>query len=73
MVNIDLSVPELKEFILNDSTPFKVVDPTSLPQKTQLAMCEFMRGKTAPHLLYIYSHDYASFRNLVISGKIIIK
>ncbi|TKF41855.1 hypothetical protein FCV64_17820 [Vibrio lentus] len=73
MVNVNLLVPELKEFILNDSTPFKVVDPISLLPKTQLALNEFMRGKTGPHLYYIYSHDYSSFRYLVISGKIIIK
>ncbi|AWA98012.1 hypothetical protein CU052_00670 [Vibrio harveyi] len=73
MVDAISLVPELEEFILNEHTPFKVVNPNNLPPKTQVAMYEFMNGKSAPHTVYIYSHDYRLFRNLVISGRITIK
>ncbi len=73
MVDVVSLVPELTEFILNENTPFMVVNPDSLPPNTQVAMDEFMTGKSVPHAVYIYSHDYRLFRHLVISGKITIK
>ncbi|MEZ9171739.1 hypothetical protein AB4122_09770 [Vibrio cyclitrophicus] len=73
MVDVISLVPELEEFMLNEHTPFKVVNPNNLPPKTQVAMDEFMNGKSAPHAVYIYSHDYRLFRNLAISGRITIK
>ncbi|CAK2517789.1 conserved hypothetical protein [Vibrio crassostreae] len=73
MIDVISLVPELEEFMLNEHTPFKVVNPNSLPPKTQVAMDEFMNGKSVPHTVYIYSHDYRLFRNLVISGRITIK
>ncbi|MEZ8192710.1 hypothetical protein [Vibrio sp. 1F279] len=65
------SLPELKEFDL-ENVAFKVVDPTQLPQKTLSAFDEFMAGSTAPHRIYVYSHDYARFCMLVREGHISI-
>ncbi len=48
----------------------KVVDPTTLPEKTLAAFNNFMMGKTAPHRVYVYSHDYDRFCTLVRKGNI---
>ena len=65
------ALPELTEFEL-ENVVFKVVDPTQLPQQTLSAFDEFIAGSTAPHPIYVYSHDYARFCKLVRSGHISI-
>ncbi|WP_299140970.1 hypothetical protein [uncultured Vibrio sp.] len=65
------TLPELTEFELKN-VAFKVVDPTQLPENTLSAFDEFIAGSTAPHPVYVYSHDYARFCMLVREGHISI-
>lgn len=70
-VNFDLLLPELEEFSMPD-VPFRVVDPTELPERTLEAFNAYMRGSAAPHPTYVYSHDYSRFCMLVRRGDITI-
>lgn len=67
----DTLLPELTEFSIADD-PFKVVDPTGLPEKTRKAFDEFMRDASSPQAFCVYSHDYARFCKLVRDGDITI-
>ncbi|ELR64528.1 hypothetical protein C942_02341 [Photobacterium marinum] len=70
-IEFDLLLPELSEFEM-DNVPFKVVDPSELPERTLKAFDAYMRGSAAPHRVYVYSHDYSRFCMLVRRGDIII-
>lgn len=70
-VEFDLLLPNLEEFEM-DNVPYKVVDPSSLPERTLVAFDAYMRGSTVPHRVYVYSHDYSRFCMLVRRGDIII-
>ena len=65
----DSLLPELKEFSIPD-TPFKVVDPTGLPDETRKAFDEFMADASSPSPFCVYSHDYSRFCKLVRQGDI---
>ena len=65
------ALPELEEFEL-ENVIFKVVDPTLLPPKTLSAFDQFMAGSTAPHPVFVYSHDYTRFCTLARKGQISI-
>ncbi|EAS40740.1 hypothetical protein C9J48_10990 [Photobacterium profundum] len=70
-VEFNLLLPELNEFEI-DNVQYKVVDPTELPDRTFKAFDAYMRGSAAPHLVYVYSHDYSHFCMLVRRGDITI-
>lgn len=65
-------LPELTPFELEGS-PFPVVNPTVLPDNINLALDEFMQGKTASHPTYIYIQDWQEFCAAVEHGYITIK
>lgn len=65
----DSLLPELREFSLPD-VPFKVVDPTALPEHTRQAFDDFIADASAPSAFCAYSHDYSRFCKLVRQGKI---
>jgi len=67
----DSLLPELKEFSIPD-VPFKVVDPTALPDRTSTTFNEFMTSSSVPGAFCVYSHDYSRFCNLVRKGEITI-
>lgn len=66
------SQPELIPFNL-PNVPFKVIDPSSLPDTYQRAFEEFLAGSSAPHPIYAYQHDYERFILLIEQGRIEIK
>lgn len=68
MEEVEWIVPQLEMFRLHEDIPFLVVDPSGLPVNIKDALDEFMIGQTVPHNIYIYSHDYEFFRQLVQSG-----
>jgi len=70
-VEFNLVLPELNEFKM-DNVPYKVVDPTELPERTLKAFDAYMMGSAAPHPVYVYSHDYSRFCMLVRRGDITI-
>ncbi|WP_036798989.1 hypothetical protein [Photobacterium marinum] len=70
-VEFDLLLPELEEFEL-ENVPFKVVDPSGLPERTLKAFDKYMTGSTVPHQIYVYSHYYSRFCMLVRRGDITI-
>ncbi|WP_428650936.1 hypothetical protein [Photobacterium satsumensis] len=67
--DFDSLLPELKEFSIPDA-PFKVVDPTGLPDDTRKAFDNFLAGTTLPQAFCVYSHDYSQFCKLVRNGEI---
>ncbi|AJR05149.1 hypothetical protein C9J03_14820 [Photobacterium gaetbulicola] len=67
--DFDSMLPELKEFTIPD-TPFKVVDPTGLPDDTRKAFDDFLAGSTLPQAFCAYSHDYSQFCKMVRNGDI---
>ena len=69
--DFDSLLPNLKEFSIPD-TPFKVVDPTALPEGTRQAFDEFLTGSTLPQAFCAYSHDYSQFCKKVRNGEISI-
>ncbi|MEZ8155153.1 hypothetical protein ACED66_02875 [Vibrio splendidus] len=69
--DFDNELPELEEFEL-ENVVFKVVDPTLLPPKTLSAFEQFMAGSSAPHPVFVYSHDYARFCMMTRKGHISI-
>lgn len=66
------SHPELIPFNL-PNVPFKVIDPSSLPDTYRRAFEEFLTGSSAPHPTYAYQHDYERFILLIEQGRIEIK
>lgn len=70
--NFNEQLPDLEEFDL-ENVPFKVVDPSPLPEQTLKAFDTFMSGSAVPHRVYVYSHDYARFCMLVRKGNIVIE
>ncbi|HHC6804205.1 hypothetical protein [Vibrio parahaemolyticus] len=70
--NFNELLPGLEEFDL-ENVPFKVIDPSSLPEKTLKSFNTFMSGSTVPHRVYVYSHDYTRFCMLVRRGDILIR
>ncbi|PSW22172.1 hypothetical protein C9I98_02585 [Photobacterium sanctipauli] len=67
--DFDAMLPELAEFSIPD-VPFKVIDPTGLPEDTRIAFSEFLTGSTLPQAFCVYSHDYSQFCKKVRSGEI---
>lgn len=70
-VEFDLLLPSLEDFE-PDNVPYKVVDPSVLPERTYKAFDAYMRGSTVPHPVYVYSHDYSRFCMLVRRNDITI-
>ncbi|NOJ09587.1 hypothetical protein [Vibrio splendidus] len=66
------SHPELIPFNL-PNVPFKVIDPSSLPDTYQRVFEEFLAGSSAPHPIYAYQHDYERFILLIEQGHIKIR
>ena len=66
------SHPELIPFNL-PNVPFKVIDPSSLPDTYQRAFEAFLAGSSAPHPIYAYQHDYERFILLIEQGHIKIR
>lgn len=64
-----LNLPKLPEFRL-DKVPFSVVNPSELPLDIAKAFDSYMRGQAAPHMIYVYAHDWDRFCAAVERGDI---
>ena len=53
----DSLLPELKEFSIPD-IPFKVVDPTALPERTSATFNEFMTDSSQPGAFLNYQKEH---------------